>query len=64
MEGNYSRSRGMEGYGVGGKSSNRVINASEEEEVGNSYSFKLNIRYVVFNVSYVKFEIINLYNLY
>jgi len=35
MEGNYSRSREMEGYSVGGKNFNRVINASEEEEEDN-----------------------------
>lgn len=32
MEGNYTRSREMEGHRVGGKNSNRVINAKEEED--------------------------------
>lgn len=33
MEGNYSRSRKMEGYSDGGKNSYRVINASEEDSM-------------------------------
>jgi len=34
MEGICARSREMEGYSYGGKDSNRVINASKEEEEG------------------------------
>ena len=32
LEGNYTRSREMEGHSIGGKNSNRFIKASEEEE--------------------------------
>lgn len=34
MKGNYSRSRESEEYSYGGKNSNRVMNASEEEIIG------------------------------
>jgi len=32
MEGNYPRSREMEEHSVGGKNSNRVINASDDDD--------------------------------
>jgi len=32
MEGNYSRSREMERYSVGGKNSNKVINAMKKKK--------------------------------
>jgi hypothetical protein len=32
MEGNYPRSKKMEGHSVGGKNSNRVINASDDDD--------------------------------
>jgi hypothetical protein len=32
MEGNYTRSREMEGHSVGGKNSNRVIKASDGDD--------------------------------
>jgi hypothetical protein len=35
MEGNYTRSREMEGHGVGGKNSNRVIKASDDDDDDN-----------------------------